>query len=149
MELVLSYGCDPNVQLEPDVGSLTPLHMAVGKGNKKFVETLLNHYADPNLQDRQGLTPLHLAAQKGMSTISKLLISRGCCVTTLDAQGKTAAYWAKEYDHKEILDLLQEGESYDYLSKVAKEKKEGNRNITLIEKAPPPKKGPTRARAKK
>ncbi len=152
LELVLSYGCDPNVQLISEVGGQTPLHMAVDRGHKKFVETLLNHYADPNIQDTQGFTPLHIAARKGMVTITKMLISRGCCPTTLDSQGKTAAYWAQEYDHKDILALLPQPETqYEYLAKVAKDKKEGNFEIKVIAMNPPanPKKKTKKKSAKK
>jgi len=106
LELILSYGCDPNVTTHLQYGLQTPLHMAVHKGYKKVVETLLNNYADPNIVDSQGFSALHIAARKGYLDIAKLLISKGCNVNAKDNQGKTAYYWAKEYRHDEIAALL-------------------------------------------
>jgi ankyrin repeat protein len=132
MDLLLTYGCDPNIQLKPEFGCSTPLHIAAGKGYKKLVEILLNHYADPNIQDSQGFTPLHIAARAGFLDVAKLLLSKGCCPTVLDAQGKSACYWAKEYQYEVISQLFPDDGKYDYISYIEKEKKEGNGNITVI-----------------
>lgn len=137
MELLLSFGSDPNIQMKAEMGGSTPLHIAVAKGYRKLVETLLNHYADPNIQDSQGFTPLHIASRKGLTDICKLLVSKGCCTTVLDAQGKSAAYWASDYGHLDVCELLPEIHNYDYLDYLQREKKGGNGNITVIAKEPP------------
>ncbi|KAL0486641.1 tankyrase [Acrasis kona] len=133
LELLLSYEVNPNLVEKKECGGQTPLHVAVNKGYKKVCETLLNHLADPNVQDAQGFTPLHIAARKGLTEIAKLIISKGANVDIKDNQGKTAAYWAKEYRHDDITSILP-AFKYDWLEQ---NKKTRGKIVKVVELEPP------------
>lgn len=104
--MFLTQGANPNVCNALSVGGKTPLHLAVDEGIPKVVETLLQYYANPNIQDSQGFTALHIAARRGFFVIAQMLLLRGCDATILDNFGKSAWYWAKEYKHPDIEGIL-------------------------------------------
>jgi hypothetical protein len=58
---MLSHQVDPNLQTK--IKKETALHIACRKGFKKIIITLLNHNADPNIQDAVGRTSLHVMAE--------------------------------------------------------------------------------------
>ena len=53
---------------------VTPLHLAVQKGNLDIVKILLEAKADPNLASIDGATPLHLAALSGNLGVVEALL---------------------------------------------------------------------------
>jgi ankyrin repeat protein len=60
VELLIAAGADVNVK--DGQGGLTPLHTAIGNGNKEIVELLIANSADVNAKTESGWTPLHEAA---------------------------------------------------------------------------------------
>ncbi|GHU16382.1 hypothetical protein FACS189472_01310 [Alphaproteobacteria bacterium] len=69
VDALLKYGADPNaVVTGGDNTGMTPLHIAVQKGNSRAIKVLLSYGANPKAVAenglRKGMTPLHLAAEK-------------------------------------------------------------------------------------
>jgi len=102
------------------VGGGTPLHDAVSIGNHRMVAMLLQSHADPSIVDAHGSTPLHICAKKGYAEIAKDLIQH-CykhkilgpnlepLAEMLDRGGKVASYWAREFAHDSMLELVVQG----------------------------------------
>ena len=59
-----------------------------------LVKLLLEHGADPKLQDRDGATALHFAAQAQLSEIVQLLLDKGAPVDAKDHLGNTPLFKA-------------------------------------------------------
>ncbi|KAG0643227.1 ankyrin repeat-containing domain protein [Tuber brumale] len=59
-------------------GKASPLHIAVMYGQYDTVELLLDHGANPNLEDHRGDSPFVLAVNGGREKIVRLFLSRGC-----------------------------------------------------------------------
>ena len=55
----------------------TPLYRAVEGGHKEVTELLIDHGADPNVDDGHGRTPLHLAQMNFRIEVITLLIENG------------------------------------------------------------------------
>lgn len=64
MVLLLRLGANVNVR---DVGDWTPLHIAVGEGEEKIAELLIQHGANVNAvtKEEEKYTPLSIAAKYG------------------------------------------------------------------------------------
>ena len=102
------------------VGGGTPLHDAVSIGNHRMVTMLLQSHADPSIVDAHGSTPLHICAKKGYAEIAKDLIQH-CykhkilgpnlepLAEIMDRGGKVASYWAREFAHDSMLELVVQG----------------------------------------
>ncbi|KAM0433476.1 hypothetical protein ACHAPT_004356 [Fusarium lateritium] len=60
-----------------DICDWTPLHYATVRGSYKFVKSLLEKDADPNLKDLLGYTPVHYACQLGNWDLLRSLESKG------------------------------------------------------------------------
>jgi ankyrin repeat protein len=54
----------------------TALHLAAAQNNVRLVESLLDHNADPSIQDSRGRTPLHYAAQIQSIAVLRLLVAK-------------------------------------------------------------------------
>lgn len=72
LELLLSYGADPN---QRGINDYTPLHMAAALGDIATVHLLLNHGADPELRTRidDYETPLEVARAAGQTAIASVI----------------------------------------------------------------------------
>lgn len=70
------------------------------------IAALLEHGADPNVQDALGRTPLLLASSQGDAILADLLLQRGAQPDIQDSLGNTALTQAVEYGHTECADLL-------------------------------------------
>nr|CAB3221561.1 ankyrin giant isoform [Phallusia mammillata] len=93
-ELLLSSGASVNSR-----GKLnrTPLHSACAiPGNTSMAMSLLNHGADPDLQDEELKTPLHYLAQLGNSQGIDILLQAGACKNSSDVNGKSALHVSVE-----------------------------------------------------
>ena len=67
----------------------TALHIAVQTGHVSICSTLLQHGADPNLQNRYHKTPLHLASIRKRKEIVESLIRRGAQLNIKDQKQRT------------------------------------------------------------
>lgn len=67
LEILLASGADIN-QRDPDDGR-TPLHEAVSTNRPTIVQWMLEHGADPNIEDHTGQTSAALARKKGMAKL--------------------------------------------------------------------------------
>jgi ankyrin repeat protein len=76
---------------------------------------LLNHKANPNLQDQDGYAPLHWAVRSGNSELCQALLAKGADPTLATRQGHTALHMsATEGEDGELLSrLLQSLRSED------------------------------------
>ena len=72
----------------------TALHFASSRGSDEIVHTLLEHGANPNIQDFNGNTPLHLAACTHHIRVITLLLRFGADASATDAFGKTPLHLA-------------------------------------------------------
>jgi len=63
---------DPNLSTFQQ--QINPLELAVRKRNRKIVEILLQHNADPNACNVNGISSLHIAANNGDTSIIDLLL---------------------------------------------------------------------------
>lgn len=85
-DLLFAAGANPNLGLEP------PLHIAVGKAHRELVVYLVEHGADPNLDDVDGSPPLFWAgvyAGRPDIRMMRVLIKFGADVTRRDGVGQT------------------------------------------------------------
>ena len=90
----------------------TPLHWACLKGRLAIVILLMEHGADPNLQDTEGYTPLTTAVQYNFVPIAHYLIENGARLDVLDNEGHAPMHWAAYFGHERMTDhLLVRGES--------------------------------------
>ena len=103
---LLKKGADVNRQ--SDLG-LTPLMSAIKAILKreeeifKMVLLLLEHNANPNIQDITGRTALMYAAEKNYLSIVELLLKKGAKVNIKDNEGHTAYNYTTNDDIKKVL----------------------------------------------
>ncbi|MEX0940886.1 MAG: ankyrin repeat domain-containing protein [Candidatus Babeliales bacterium] len=97
----------------------TLLHAASLKGYSKIVKLLLENGAPINIKGNCGWTPLHRAS--GNPAVVQLLLEYGAPIDIQDNFGNTPLYWAKRYDHHEVVKLLEKAAE-------EKETKEKNAN---------------------
>lgn len=89
----------------------TALHFAASNDNEELVAFLLEHGADPNVQDLNGSTPLHLATMTSKG-ICELLVDAGAKSSAVDTFGKTALHWVTERLGLMKTDILQRRRMY-------------------------------------
>lgn len=106
MELLLSYGADPEMKEHDSIGGATPLLIACHRHAMEAAELLLNHKANINVQDSLGFSPLHYAARDGDLDLVHLLIAKGATLDLRDSFGKTPYTHAMDELHEDIAKLL-------------------------------------------
>lgn len=90
-----------------DSFGFTALYYAIDTGHLSCVMKLLSNGADPNAENSFfKLTPLHAAAKRGCSKSLKLLLKFGAEAHKKDNDGKTPLDFAKNYEHKQCIELL-------------------------------------------
>jgi len=115
VEVLLEHGADPNARNNygatplhyaaafdyPEVVKLlhkkdlsdydaTPLHAAAEFNYSEIVKLLLEHGANPNIQENKyGYTPLHYAAKKCHVNVARVLLDHGADPTIRDNKGRT------------------------------------------------------------
>ncbi|KAI6651974.1 Protein phosphatase 1 regulatory subunit 12A-like [Oopsacas minuta] len=82
---------------------MAPIHQACLDGELEMLECLLQHNADPSLQDIEGWTPLHIAAATHNYELTVRLLSEGADPCIYNNDEETASDIAEEED---ILSLL-------------------------------------------
>ncbi|TGJ86864.1 hypothetical protein E0Z10_g1916 [Xylaria hypoxylon] len=96
---------------------LTPLILAIEKGDSNLIHLLLVKGADPNIPDRNGQTALHMGAKQDDFSQTLQLISYGADVNAVTTDGKTVLGVAIEKGrHDVIADLIENGADTDVTS---------------------------------
>jgi ankyrin repeat protein len=84
-----------------------PLIYACGKGQVDYVEKIIVHGADVNLESAQGLTPLFSAIKSGNLEIIKILLDNGAEINYQKRDGFNAYVLARISGRKDIADYLK------------------------------------------
>ncbi|KAL9598673.1 MAG: hypothetical protein Q9219_004342 [cf. Caloplaca sp. 3 TL-2023] len=109
VQIVQQILTHPDVDVHKGDAWYTPLLYAAGEGHTCVVEALLDHGADPNIQDgaKQGdWTALGQAVTGGYITTIKLLLSRGANPKVTDNNGRTIIHIAARMGRNEVLRML-------------------------------------------
>ena len=104
-QLLLARGADANAAGGHHGG--TVLHRAVIHGDIALARELLEHGADPNLQDWSGKTPLHHAVAKNRKLVA-LLLARAPMLAVESKDGETPIQYARRLKRGAIVRLLEE-----------------------------------------
>jgi ankyrin repeat protein len=75
-------------------GGQTPLFFAAGNGKYSLIKLLLDHGADPNIQDRYGETALCWAARRRCEMTVRLLLDRGAIPGAVGDSIQAPILWA-------------------------------------------------------
>lgn len=78
------------------------------RGKIGMVHKLLQEGADAKFSDYDLRTPLHLACAEGHVSIVRLLISAGADIAAEDRWGATPLEEAMKYEHRDLVDMLEE-----------------------------------------
>src|SRR5262245_51399848 len=78
----------------------TPLHAAALKGRMSIVNLLLQHGADPNVQNNAGSTPLHKAVVGGWIGVAKRLKLAGLHLDQPNHAGFSPEYYSQDLQLK-------------------------------------------------
>lgn len=106
VRLLLSNGA--NVNLINNDGE-SPLLFAAYQGDENLIKILLKAGANPNqARKRFKIAPLHVAAARGEVVIIRALIENKANVNLPAEAGVTALRIAREFDHDEVINLLQQ-----------------------------------------
>eukprot|EP01013_Petalomonas_cantuscygni_P030103 TRINITY_DN56028_c0_g1_i1.p1 TRINITY_DN56028_c0_g1~~TRINITY_DN56028_c0_g1_i1.p1 ORF type:complete len:246 (-),score=25.08 TRINITY_DN56028_c0_g1_i1:487-1224(-) len=108
VELLLSYGANPNVHTKEHVGSDTPLTIAARTDFMRGADLLLAANADPDARDAIGLTALHHAARNGSLSMARLLLNAGANPDLRDSMGRWPVSWARDLHHMDVASLLSQ-----------------------------------------
>jgi ankyrin repeat protein len=108
------------------------LRLAVVKGERTRVQTLIEKGADVKAATTEGVTPLHRAAEKGHREVVALLLEKGAAVNVATTDnGVTPLIIAAYHGHREIAEfLLRHG-----ADKTAKERT-GQRQVDVARARP-------------
>lgn len=98
LKLVRAALCDEGLDIDAiGVYGWTALHEAASCGHQDIVLILLDHGADPDIQDSvQKCTPIHFAAKNGHLEVVRSLVRSGARIDLRNAAGKTPQDWADE-----------------------------------------------------
>lgn len=73
----------------------------------RIIDILLDHGANPDVQDTRGQTPLMLCGQKGLTESVEMLLQHGADPAIKDADGRTAAIRAAELARWPIVKMIE------------------------------------------
>lgn len=98
LKLVRAALCDEGLDIDAvGVYGWTALHEAASCGHQDIVLILLDHGADPDIQDSvQKCTPIHFAARNGHLEVVRSLVRSGARIDLRNAAGKIPQDWADE-----------------------------------------------------
>ena len=87
---------------------IAPIHHACLEEDLDMVECLLEHDADPSLQDIEGWTPLHIAAATNNHQLAVRLLAEGADPCLLNNDQETASDVAEEEEIHSLLHAAEE-----------------------------------------
>jgi len=103
-KLLLESGAHPDAAIPPGI---SPLYLAIAKGDVPAVKLLLEHKADIRGLKDSGFTPLHLCLQAGCPTkLVKELLKAGADINVSNDNGITPLFKAVNDGSEEIFRLL-------------------------------------------
>jgi len=102
--LLLAHGADANAPAGHHGG--TVLHRTVMHGDAALVALLLEHGADPNIQDWSGKTPLHHAVTKNRQLVT-LLLAHAPNLAAQSRDGETPVQYARRLQKRAVVRLLE------------------------------------------
>jgi|Transcript_21792 ankyrin repeat protein len=112
VQLLLQHHADPSAK---DNDGKTPLHSAMGAGDKHAVALLIEKGVDVSAKNSTGHTPLHWAvgqqdcdAWVGHLDVALLVLEKGVDISTKDNVGNTSMHFAAECGHYVMARLLLE-----------------------------------------
>jgi ankyrin repeat protein len=85
---------------------VTPLKMAIEKGDLTIIQLLLQYGAKLDYQDEDGRTPLHYAVSYGKEEIIRALLVKNTFTGLMDKNGRTPLKAALEKRHFHLVQLL-------------------------------------------
>jgi ankyrin repeat protein len=104
--LLIKEGTPINLQ---DKEGRTALHLAAYAGQVSSVAALMEHKADPEVQEYVGqMTALHLAVSQKHSGVVQVLLEKGANPNPEDKNGNTPLLIAEHEDLGDIMDILRE-----------------------------------------
>lgn len=104
LKLLLEKGASADLR---DFKGSTALMLAASGPYPDAVKILLEYHADPNLYDKEEhFTPLMYAAAEGHLENVKILLQAGANPLMKDVDGDNALTFAKNNNHKEVVDYL-------------------------------------------
>ncbi|KAI0225332.1 hypothetical protein LSAT2_023820 [Lamellibrachia satsuma] len=95
---------------------MTPLHVAIYRGNPTVAKMLLEAGANVNVVDSAGLNPLHLAAMRGDLQNACLLDERGVDFDLVSKRNKTPLDVAEDSGQDALMNFIK-GRQYEILAK--------------------------------
>jgi len=107
VESLIGQGADVDVPMESGV---TPVMIAAGMGNNDIIRMLAGKGADVNARTPGNYTALMSAALNGQIETVKLLLELGADPSIKNNANMTAASYAREKEHKQIVDLLAQAD---------------------------------------
>ncbi len=105
VQILLKHNANPN--LADEFGD-TAIHIATREKKINIINSLLLSRVDINTTDKHGNTPLIISVDKGALDIAKLFIHSGANLTIKNKKGWDALRYARNHNHVEIIDLLEQ-----------------------------------------
>ncbi|XP_052778648.1 uncharacterized protein LOC128216099 [Mya arenaria] len=113
-----------NINCREEKTGYTPLILAVLNGSKEFVDDILFHSADVDVQDIKGNTALHMAVFGGKMEIIDLLLQNRAEVNVQNSDGNTPLHIASQIEGDRVhmlLKLLTKGADHTIMNRDHKE----------------------------
>ncbi|XP_046581218.1 serine/threonine-protein phosphatase 6 regulatory ankyrin repeat subunit C-like [Haliotis rubra] len=110
LEILLRKSVGSNIV---DKKGRTELHYVSEHSDKESVKLLLDHEADPGVQDIHGMSSLHCAAKAKDNSydILEILLEKSVDPNLLDKKGRTALHYVSEHSDTESVKLLLDHEA--------------------------------------
>ena len=85
----------------------TPLHVAAFRGQRGFIDLLLQNNADINSVDAEGRNALYYSVSANQTATTDYLLKKGICTDQMDAHKKKISDLANDPNHKWLAAMLE------------------------------------------